>query len=266
MRTCPECATPTAAEAATCVVCGARLDQDAAGPFDGGESASQPDLRSRSDTDQTTMPEDIDMTTETTETTEATETTELVEPSEASERAATGPTIASPPPAESSETDTADQSGSQPGAGESGHQPPPVPPAAPPASGAVPPATPPAPGAVPLDESVRNWGLLAHVSGLVSSALVGMGFVGPLVVWLLKRDEHPFVAQNAAEALNFQLSMLLYGALLVVASLPVITLVVTLPLALVGFLLWVILPIVAAVRASRGETWTYPITIGFVRP
>ena len=123
MRTCPECATPTAAEAATCVVCGARLDQDAAGPFDGGEAASQPDLRSRSDTDQTTMPEDIDMTTETSETTEATETTEtteLVEPSEASESAATGPTTASPPPAESSERDTADQSGSRPCAGESG--------------------------------------------------------------------------------------------------------------------------------------------------
>lgn len=121
-------------------------------------------------------------------------------------------------------------------------------------------------GAVLVGESARNWALLAHVSGIVASSVVGMGFLGPLLVWVLKRDEDPFVAQNASEALNFQLSMFLYGILLVVASLPVITLIATIPLAIVGFMLWLILPIVAAVKASRAETYSYPITIGFVRP
>ncbi|HKJ56190.1 MAG TPA: DUF4870 domain-containing protein [Nitriliruptoraceae bacterium] len=121
-------------------------------------------------------------------------------------------------------------------------------------------------GAVLVGESARNWALLAHVSGIVASSVVGMGFLGPLLVWVLKRDEDPFVAQNASEALNFQLSMFLYGILLIVASLPVITLIATIPLAIVGFMLWLILPIVAAVKASRAEAYSYPITIGFVRP
>ena len=93
-----------------------------------------------------------------------------------------------------------------------------------------------------------------------------MGFIGPLLVWILKRDEDPFIAQNASEA----------------PQLPVVAcsvrhpvgrrepardhLIATVPLAIVGFMLWLILPIVAAVRASRGEAYTYPITIGFVQP
>lgn len=133
-----------------------------------------------------------------------------------------------------------------------------------PGAGATPP--PPHADAVLLDESARNWGMLAHVSGIVASSMVGMGFVGPLLIWLLKRDDHPFVALNAAEALNFQLSMLLYGVMLVLVSLSVIGLIVTIPLGVIGFVLWLVLPVVAAVKTSRGEAWSYPFTIGFVRP
>jgi uncharacterized Tic20 family protein len=285
MKTCPECATPTAADAATCVVCGARFDQDAGGPGDDGEATAQPDLSGRPDPEQPIVPQEPDMTTDLADTTRTSDTPEssaATAPSERSEPSdpsatADAPAAAQAPVAPSDEAgNAADGAAVPPPSPSSGDQPSSAPDVTWPATQAgqqagqqpppVPPAAPPVPGALPLGESERNWGLLAHVSGLVASALVGMGFVGPLVVWLLKRDDHPFVAQNAAEALNFQLSMLLYGALLVVASLPVITLVVTLPLALVGFVLWVVLPIVAAVKASRGETWSYPLTIGFVRP
>lgn len=125
---------------------------------------------------------------------------------------------------------------------------------------------PPGPDAVLVDSSARNWGLLAHVAGFVASSLGGLGFLGPLLVWLLKRDEHPFISHHAAEAFNFQLSMFLYGLLLVVASLPVVTMLATIPLGVIGFVLWVVLPIVAAIRAANGEAWSYPLTIGFLRP
>lgn len=275
MKTCPECDTPTTADAATCVVCGARLDQAAREPDDAvrldddvpaddgipSEDPVRGDDGIRADDGPAGPPADIppavasdtptqeaDVPTETTTQTDPTAAPPVDEPAVGDPAAPPTDDASIPPPSPDQVTWPA----AVPSAG--GQAPP------------LPPSAPPAPGAIALDESVRNWGLLAHVSGLVSSAMVGMGFVGPLIVWVLKRDDHPFVAQNAAEALNFQLSMMLYGILLVVASLPVITLLLTLPLALVGFLLWLVLPIVAAVKASKGESWTYPITIGFVRP
>lgn len=279
MKTCPECDTPTTADAATCVVCGARLDQAAREPDDAvhadedvhaddGIPSDDPvhaDEGIPSDDGPAGLPADLppDVASDTTiqEADVPTETTTPTDPAAAATPAAAtppaDPAVGNPatPPSDDSTMPPPDQVTWPAAVPSAGGQAPPLPPSAPPA-----------PDAIALDESVRNWGLLAHVSGLVSSAMVGMGFVGPLIVWVLKRDDHPFVAQNAAEALNFQLSMLLYGILLVVASLPVITLLVTLPLALVGFMLWLVLPIVAAVKASKGDPWTYPITIGFVRP
>jgi uncharacterized protein len=121
-----------------------------------------------------------------------------------------------------------------------------------------------------LSGEVRNWGLAAHLSAYLGAWLL-VAFVGPLTVWLLKRDDHPFIAHHAQEALNFNLSFLLYGVVGVIIAVPVglLTLGIGLiPLAIVGLVLvgaWVILPIVAAVKAANGEGYRYPLTIRFVR-
>lgn len=135
-------------------------------------------------------------------------------------------------------------------------------PEAPPAPPAVPPsAISAAPGPAWLPEAeARNWAMAAHLSGLVW--LVGVpSFIGPLVVWLVKRNESPLVDEHGKEAVNFHLSLLVYF----VASL-------VLALILVGFvglvavgLLGLICPILGAVKASNGETWRYPVTIRFVK-
>lgn len=107
--------------------------------------------------------------------------------------------------------------------------------------------------------------MLTHLSAF-AGALVALAFVGPLVMWLIRREEHPFIDHHGTEALNFNLSMLLYGVIAVVAV--VVTLgigvVVVGPLALVFFLAWVIAPIVGAVKANQGEGFRYPLTIRFV--
>jgi uncharacterized protein len=120
-----------------------------------------------------------------------------------------------------------------------------------------------------LASDVRNWGLAAHLSAYVG-AWVALAFLGPLIVWLIKRDEHPFIEHHAKEALNFNISFLLYGIVGGIIAIPVglFTLGIGLiPIAIVGFALvvvWLIFPILAAIKAANGEGYRYPLTIRFV--
>lgn len=104
----------------------------------------------------------------------------------------------------------------------------------------------------------RMWAMWCHLGAL--SGFIGIPFgsiLVPAVIWLMKRDSHPFVDENGRESLNFQVSLLLY---FVIAAL--------LCLVLVGFLLLpvlyiggLILSIVAAIRANDGVPYRYPFTI-----
>jgi uncharacterized Tic20 family protein len=104
----------------------------------------------------------------------------------------------------------------------------------------------------------RNLAMLSHLSAFV--AFVGIpSLIGPLVVWLLNRDD-PHVEAQAKDALNFNISFLLYG---LVAAISIILLVgiIALPAVVVT---WFVLVIVASVKAANGEDYRYPFTIQFV--
>ncbi len=114
-------------------------------------------------------------------------------------------------------------------------------------------------GAGTSDE--HTWAMLCHLSAL--AAYVGIPFgniVGPLIVWLVKREESAFVDDQGKEAVNFQISMFIYG---VVAALLILVLVgiVLLPALLVFNLVMIV---VASVRANRGERFRYPLCIRFL--
>jgi uncharacterized protein len=121
-----------------------------------------------------------------------------------------------------------------------------------------------APGEVSSES--RNWAVIAHLSA-IAAMLVALAFLGPLVVYLVKKDTDPFVRDQAAEALNYQLSWLLYsfvgGIVLVVLIILVVGLVL-IPVAIAAAIAWFVLMIVAAVHASRGERYRYPLTIRFI--
>jgi uncharacterized Tic20 family protein len=116
------------------------------------------------------------------------------------------------------------------------------------------------PGAAPT-ETERTWGMLAHLSALAGLVIPLAGIVlGPLAVWLAKRDESAFVAEHAKEALNFNISVLL-GALACML----------LMLVFVGFLLgtalfiaWLVMTLIAAIKASDGHTYRYPFSLRLV--
>jgi uncharacterized Tic20 family protein len=114
---------------------------------------------------------------------------------------------------------------------------------------------------VPLGEGSRTWAVAAHLSSIVAM-LVALAFVGPLVVYLVKKDEDPFVRAHAAESLNFQLSWLIYAIAVTILFL-VATLLV--PVAIAAAVAWLVLIVVASVRAGRGQLYRYPLTIHFLR-
>jgi uncharacterized protein len=124
----------------------------------------------------------------------------------------------------------------------------------------------PAPVQRPTAQQSRQWALFAHLSAF-AGLLIGLNFLGPLIIYLVKKNEDPFVADHAREALNFNLSVFLY---LLVGGITA----VVLTLVLIGILLfpvlfaiaiaWIVLTIVAAVKANGGEPYRYPATIRFV--
>ncbi len=113
----------------------------------------------------------------------------------------------------------------------------------------------------PLTNETKNWGMLCHLSALLGFVPPFIGVVlGPLFIWLVKGKEHPFIDANGRESLNFQISMLIYSAILSV------TLCIGIGFVLLP-ILWaidVILIVVAAVKASGGTVYRYPLTIRLI--
>jgi uncharacterized protein len=139
--------------------------------------------------------------------------------------------------------------------------PPPQPwPSGPPAA---PPPQPWSPGGPPTpaaaDANARQWAMLAHLSALFG-LIIGLNWLGPLVIYLVKKDEHPFIADQSREALNFNLSVFIY----VLVSIVLIFIVIGFLLLPVIGIAWLILTIIAGVRANNGEAYRYPLTIKFV--
>ena len=107
----------------------------------------------------------------------------------------------------------------------------------------------------------RTWALFAHLSALVGYSVIPFGnIIGPLIVWLVKKDEMPFVNDQGKEAVNFQISVTIY---FVIACLSLIVL-IGLVLAPAVFLFGLVMTIVAAVKANNGEPYRYPLTIRFI--
>jgi uncharacterized protein len=134
--------------------------------------------------------------------------------------------------------------------------------ATPPSGGWAPPA-PGHPSGLPSE--VRNWAMAGHLSAFLGS-FVALAVLGPLIVWLIRREVDGFSEQHAREALNFNLTILLLIVAGVVFSVLTvgIGLIVVVPLGLAVAVAWIVLTIIAAVRASEGREYRYPLTIRFV--
>ena len=110
----------------------------------------------------------------------------------------------------------------------------------------------------PADD--RLWGMLAHLAWIVAS-IVALAPLGPLVVFLLYKDRSAFVRRQSLEALNLWITVYIGSAISFVLMLIIVGF-VTLPIILVGAL---VLSIIAAMAANRGEDYRYPLILRLVK-
>jgi uncharacterized Tic20 family protein len=101
----------------------------------------------------------------------------------------------------------------------------------------------------------KLWATLVHLGGLF------FGFLAPLVGYLVLKDRGPFVRAHTATALNFQLTLLIAYAVGGILSIVIVGLFII----LAAYVLNIVFCIIAAVKANRGEWYTYPLTIPFLR-
>ena len=107
----------------------------------------------------------------------------------------------------------------------------------------------------------RMWGMFCHLIAFSGYVIPFGSVLGPLIIWLIKKDEMPFVDDQGKESLNFQLTMM-------------IAMIVSLVLMFVfiGFLLLgvliiyqIVVIIIASIKANDGVKYRYPYTIRFIK-
>jgi uncharacterized Tic20 family protein len=106
-----------------------------------------------------------------------------------------------------------------------------------------------------VSQNAKNMAMLCHLLGFFTS------FIGPLIIWLLKKDEDSFIDQQGKEALNFQIAIVIASF---VAGL--------LSFLCIGFLLFPVIAILdlvfvimACIASSKGEAYRYPVSIRLVK-
>ena len=124
--------------------------------------------------------------------------------------------------------------------------------------------------AIPAEE--RQWAMFAHLSallgGLLTSAVGGWGFfLGPLVIWLMKKDTMPFVGDQAKEALNFNITVsAIFLILLILTFLSLgIGALITLPVMLIVGIAALVFIVIAAIKSNEGVAYRYPFAIRLIK-
>ncbi len=113
-----------------------------------------------------------------------------------------------------------------------------------------------------VSKKARQWAMFCHIAGLAWMVwwlmpVIG-GVIGTLIIWQVKKDDDPFIDQHGKRAFNFQLSMLIYCLALCITVIGVF-------LAPVVGILDIVFTIIAAIRASDGKDYQYPLTIPFIK-
>jgi len=113
------------------------------------------------------------------------------------------------------------------------------------------------------DKQARTWGMLCHIAAFAGFIIPLVGnIVGPLVIWLIKKEEHPFIDDQGKESLNFQITISIGG---LVASILTCLAGLGIILGIAIFVFYVVFVIIAAIKASNGEQYRYPVTLRLVK-
>jgi uncharacterized Tic20 family protein len=138
-----------------------------------------------------------------------------------------------------------------------------------PPSDLPPPPPPQASSETGTTQEERQWAMFAHLSSLLGALVTGgLGvFIGPLVIWLIKKETMPFVDDQGKEALNFNITLAILGVALLILT--VITFgigaLLTVPVGLAAAVGWLVLTVIASIKASEGVAYRYPLTLRLIK-
>jgi uncharacterized Tic20 family protein len=111
-------------------------------------------------------------------------------------------------------------------------------------------------------QEARTWAMLCHLSTFAKYLAIPFGnIIGPLILWVLKKDQHPLVDDQGKEAINFQITVTLLYAVAVTLALLLIGFLMLIPIAVFDF----VFTIIAAVKANEGVAYRYPFTLRLIR-
>jgi len=114
---------------------------------------------------------------------------------------------------------------------------------------------------IPSNDNERNWGMAIHLSALIG-LLLPLGLVlGPMIVWMLKKNEGEFFNVQGKKAVNFQLTILIVAFLFALLSImirPVIS------IAFMAGFAGIVFAIIAGVSIKRGSDYNYPFSFKFL--
>jgi len=105
-----------------------------------------------------------------------------------------------------------------------------------------------------MNQDARNMAMLCHALGV-------FGFVGPLIIWLSEREKHRFVDEHGLAAMNYQISLMIYFAAAYL-SLAIFIGIILVPALTIAH---IVLIIMGALKAQRGESWQYPFAMKFLK-
>ncbi|MEP7185606.1 MAG: DUF4870 domain-containing protein [Rhodanobacter sp.] len=124
----------------------------------------------------------------------------------------------------------------------------------------VPPPEDPSQAGLPAPEE-RQWAMFAHLSALIGLVIPLGSILGPLVIWLIKKDTMPLVNDQGKEALNFNITVAIAA---LVGWILMFVLIGFLVLAAV-FVAWLVFVIIATIKANEGVIYRYPFTLRLVK-
>lgn len=123
-----------------------------------------------------------------------------------------------------------------------------------------------------INAEQRQWAMFAHLSALLGGLITGWAggigcFLGPLVIWLLKKETMPFVDDQAKEALNFNIT--LAGLFLILFMLGFLTLgigfIIAIPIILIVGVAALVFIVIAAIKSNEGVAYRYPIALRLIK-
>ncbi len=112
-----------------------------------------------------------------------------------------------------------------------------------------------------VNKDARLWGMLCHLTALAGFLLPFGHIIGPLVIWLIKKNEIPFVDEQGKESLNFQITV----SIAFVICIPLIFVIIGIPLMAAIGIANLVLIIIATIKANSGEHYRYPFAIRLIK-